>query len=468
MPVVALTYSTADLTGAFDYSTESALVVRLTEAATTSWTLDASTVDVHWDRDTWLEAGRPTNASEPLGTIQLQSTHGDEAFVSPHAQAKAAAFPGSLDVVTAAGQAMTLRGEAVQTTLRSNPTGHRVTAAAADYPPLQVRYAVASDLIQGEAGEANVTLTGNFSIHVWSMNVTVRHAHGESTFQSGTWTQGIGPDPDATPPHVRERHYQTLRLDVADGTLRIANHDGHTEWLAPHLNATGTGAAAFQEPDESDARQSAGPPNVPVAGNLTLETWAEPSDWPRLQATLRPDETGPTPLAADPETARQPPGSGPPAPAGPPIPYAWMAAIAIASAAGVLAARRMRSSTVADLEWALLSGRIRHARRLGSRLLRRNPGDENILFLYGTALLAMKDHDTIRRRVEPQAKKVPATRRAALAYILTASASAQGDLERARRWAADACQEPTLRKRLSQMGLIAGRKPNHPASAGYA
>lgn len=109
--------------------------------------------------------------------------------------------------------------------------------------------------------------------------------------------------------------------------------------------------------------------------------------------------------------------------------------------------RWVRPPALFDLEWAVFTGRFRRARRLGRRLVRRQPRQSNVLFLYAAALLALKDHRRLRRDIEPKAAALPAGARAAVAYILMISAIQQGDPDMAGRWADEAAKDPEFRQR---------------------
>ncbi len=76
------------------------------------------------------------------------------------------------------------------------------------------------------------------------------------------------------------------------------------------------------------------------------------------------------------------------------------------AAIGFVALHRSRPPAIDDVEWALLTKKPKQAKRWAKRILRKNPTELGAVFLYGTALAALKQYQNALDELEPLAAKM--------------------------------------------------------------
>ncbi len=416
-----------------------------------SWTLQADAVTANWTRQTQLELGRPPTFQDPYYQHRVGTASGAANHSFAFASGMGSSSVAELVIVDRAGTE--IRGPGHEGRLM--PANSTKWAIAPDVPSLgQIPY-LPNGTIELSSKNGPIVLVGDFSVYLWDSSINVTDQAGTTSYRSGNWTEPIGPS--SSPPAVRHRHDQVVRLDVHRGQFHLQTGQHATHWRANEIVINGffeaqidkaTGKVAIDGTEtmlDSDS--------ITIAGDGTMRAHNASGSPPRLRATVAmSDATLTAPVSAPVSTEAQiPTQAAAAAPqASPQKPWLWLwSFLLLIPILGIVALRvEPWRPDLTDVEWAILTNRPRRARRWAGRVVRREPENPDALFLYASTLLEARRFEQVLDAVEPLAKKIPMPQRRGIAYTLAVAALRLKDKKRVQLWAREAARDPELRQRM--------------------
>lgn len=433
------------------------------------WTLAAERLVLNWTNSTRIEVADPANPSDEYASMEKgPPEYGEEVF-SDAALASRSRSSDSNVLLRASNGETPKAHVRMEGILRLPPSVSSMqagsnAASTASYPAdntTTIRYNPPVGHVEVRVWGGLLVVQGDFSFAVWDASLEVESHGRRVTREAGTTARNVYPSPTG-PSMVRERDYRLITVHATQAILELdaSAMDAVLEFprmvVGGHANATFSDAKGMLQLGTATSVMT--PDRLAVTANLSMETWRSHDAEARLSAHLSAqglevleDGTGASLLAA-------PPGPNGGTGLVSQLSWLWFIGIALVALMGGFGVyRRLGPVKIEDVEWALLNGRARSGHRLARRLFRRRPSDPDVLFLYGSTLLARGLTANILCEIEPLARKIPSTHRRGIAYVLAVAAKAQGNHLLARRWAGEAGKEPLLRAQLDGHALGRGQ-----------
>lgn len=450
-----------------------------------SWSLEAAQAELNWSRVVVTGAGNsPTDPDRSLITMGSPRAYwGQRSYAEVHLSSQIGALNANLLLVPGPGRPvavevgtysnMQAQAATGQTWLAGAPSNH--TPELAEYSKrLSHAYVTVSGqpLLRGKLAMAG-TVRGDFTLHVWGSDVTVRVANDTHSYRSGAWwTNATGPGPRGA---VREEHWQLLRIKVDGGTLQLDHKNGIAQWTGPSAYVRTNGTAVFEQARGSfwspTHRYDADGQTVKVDGNLKQWLSANPSFPGRLVSEIEAfqAQVDLEPSAAVPKSRTDSDG------------VLWwgmgLGALGAVAAICFFAVRRIQATRdgpamLSLAETAMAERRFRDALRLTKALLRGHPAQPDAWFVHSASRIELGDAAWVVRELTPRMKALGSP--SSLAYLLTIAHVHQGNRALAKRWFEvvrrdpnllnDFLNSPRLAEVRARLGLVWGPS----ADTGYA
>jgi hypothetical protein len=471
-PNAALTFETVEITGTINGQPAPAhLFVPPTPTLKRVFLhIEADELVVNWTDRTRYEVADHLNWSQPYGgTQKTPQTQGEKRY--PRATGDAAFTTTSSNIlVTGTGSKAPLVNFTAGTVhLEANPVDQwvggsrtRGTNPTPDVNGTAIYFPLPAAATQTRVAQATTTIEGNATIILWDTTVNVVSNGEQTPYESGSWTRPLSPSPTADAP-ARERHYRLITVHATNARITIVIEAGHALLASQTVSLTAAGYA--------DINAATGPllvgqvsrelvdENVQVGGAFALNAYNASTEKSLLRGSVVFNQ-GPTVVTADGDQVATvaSPGSRSPA--------SWWMVVVTGGllVLGAVGFRRFQPVRIEQVELAILGGQHRRARRLVNRLVRRSPGDPDVVFLYGTALLQDARHERLIEKVEPLAHALKVEDRRGVAFLLAVASHAVKDEARSRKWGAEASKDPLLATQLAKSG-IAPKTQGTPSSS---
>lgn len=413
-----------------------------------AWTLEADHIALNWSQTTRYEVVHPTNPGTRSYVAKEPPRQWDEATPAHEAVGQSRSSLSNILVVGASNTAPIADIRTTEFIVQSGEgtwyAGSEAGTEVSTQPPVntQVRYEHPEDYLQIASNKSTIQLSGDFAMAVWDARVKLNETNEWRTVETGRTERGVAQN-------VRESDHRLLWIHAKNATLFLDVHLGPVLLASPTFGFRGAGVASFQGSSgllTQDAETYAlDREPVRVTGMLDAELVKETAR-PRANLEISKGEVefegASLDVARTPEVASESP-----------LRWAWGALLLLPAA--WLCVRRFRPVTIDDVEWAILSGKSRRGLSLAKRLVAKNPQDPDAVFLYGTTLLARGRFASVLETIEPLGLKIEPRLRRGIAFVLAVAAHGSNDPLRTRRWAKEAAQDPQLRNRLEEDGVLA-------------
>ena len=406
------------------------------------WALEAQSIVLNWTVVARYETTRPDDPSPFVFVDKETPRQWNEETNAKRATSQSRSDESNLFLVGASdpgspSQVEELRFDASPPSWYAG-SEQTPTVSGTSGPTTRIVVDVPPEFVQAEANNGTFRFAGNISLTIWDAAVHMSSESDAFVEESGRTHKPVA----AT---VGETEYRLLRIDAVNATLFLQVHTGVAHVAAAALDVVGVGHAVFQ--GTKGVVDDEGGPRIldrePLTVTGRFSTFFQEGE-ARVQLT-----DGRMQYAAATQVEPIVPNATPSWWS----PWLWLTLLAIVPLV-FLGVRRSRPVTVDDVEWAILSGKSRRGLRLAKRLVGKNPGDPDAVFLYGTTLLARGRFATILKTIEPLSLRIETSSRRGIAFVLAVAAHGSKDPLRARRWAIEAAQDPQLRKRLEHDGVL--------------
>jgi hypothetical protein len=340
-------------------------------------------------------------------------------------------------------------------------TGLHAAGIGSQSPATGQEAAIEPGFIRVAGRLPRLSIRGNFSLSYWGATLAMTSARGHAEYRSDHWTVQDTPTVPRVGSLARHERYQFVRMTLTNATLQIVttNHLSRfvayeaTDWVTGDvriMQARGTMQGAKQWLHLKDSP-------LAVGGQFGFSAQRDASDAKRMVAQIY--ATDATALAPTAELMDLPSEES----------RVALADLPTKARAGVIAAlvliplglvavgvRRFATGTIDDAELALLRGRPRRAVRIARRLVRREPSNADVLFLYGAGLFHAGDVRRLTTEVALLARKIPRQQRLGISFMLAIAHAHLADFEAAESWATEASDVPEYRPKLAPILERAG------------
>lgn len=308
-------------------------------------------------------------------------------------------------------------------------------------------------------GDTQGTLTGNFTVVVWGLEVTATTASQRDQYESGERVEDITGTEVAEGGVVREHHMQLIEIHVENGSMTWTHSGGGTYTTGQRFDMTTTGSVLIDRAqgllESTIGRINVYDEPVQLQGNISLTTSPEP--FSRWRDTLSIGLSGSDVWIDVPRTQEALTMEGhESAPWGPWVWVAIVAAVLLIATAGY-GIYRYRASMDPDrpgwlinAEQAIIEKKPATARKVADRALDKDPENVDAWFIRGVTLAMDGMYVQLAEELEQTLLKLGDKGTHELAFLLVISQIRLGKYDEAGQWIVFAAQDPHLKQRIEQ------------------
>lgn len=437
-----------------------------------AWNLVAERLQVRWSNTSGYELQWPPDFERPFFFANTEPSEGFRDFAGAAAVSERRSAESGVLVQGQGPRPFGLEfespdmrfGEFAPATWTVGPQAE--SSASAGEVEAQRSFTPSADLLHASLDGGRILARGDLHLVVWDAAVDVQSRTGEERFESGRQEQAAATASAAQP--VKRVAYQILELRAENATFSASTAD-RARIAAASFSLVVAGRASFHSArglvSHGETEEAVADEPVTVMGQSAVEVMPGDNSRGKFDSRLRVQDGR---LAI--EGRREFIQAAAAAPAAPiALSWWWLLLVPAVAVPAFLVSRRVQAPEIEAIEKAVLEGRMRKGHRLASRLVRKRPRDPNVVFLYGTTLLARETPSRLLQVLGPLASKLSKRERRGVAFIMAIAARAAGEAETLGQWAHEAAVDPIFRERLRHDGIWddAARNASTSRQTGY-